>query len=393
MDTKEYRTRTLFKAVDNHPLKNGYWPIGLDVGYSSVKVFGPNSANCFPSYAEINQTDVSVGLSGNTEDRNIMFVGDDGTVWSVGAVAQNAMSVSDTTNGSLSVYGRTRYYDPMFYVLAMVGIASGMRKNPYGDPTGKKIVVQTGLPPKYILSDTDMLVDALKGHHHFKVSFFGGPYEEFDFTLEKEDIFVTDQPMGTLFSIAMDKNMCMLPEARRYFTSRLLILDPGFGTFDTFPVIKQSINRDNCQTFDNLGMKQVLKETSAEIFKQFHFEIPVPAMQRFLESGEVIKREGFHTSKVGFAHILEEKSQAVCNRAIQKIIEIYNPAIEFDYVVITGGTGAAWSQYIRDHEYFRYSDTVKLISGNQGDASYPYLFSNVRGYYIYLYGRVAGKKA
>ena len=99
MDTKEYRTRTLFKAVDNHPLKNGYWPIGLDVGYSSVKVFGPNSANCFPSYAEINQTDVSVGLSGNTEDRNIMFVGEDGTVWSVGAVAQNAMSVSDTTNG------------------------------------------------------------------------------------------------------------------------------------------------------------------------------------------------------------------------------------------------------------------------------------------------------
>lgn len=392
MDTREYRTRTIFKEADNHPLKNGYWPIGLDIGYSSVKVFGPNAVVCFPSYAEENQTDIHIGIGNNQDNnKNITFIGDDGVVWNVGAVAQDSLSVSDTNHGSLAMYGRTRYYDPMFRVLAMVGIAAGLRKNQFGDPTGKKVLLQTGLPPRYITSDTYMILDILKGHHHFKVSFCGGPLEEFDFTLEEADISVTDQPMGTLFSIAMDKNMNLVPDAIKYFTSRVLILDPGFGTFDTFPVIKQSINRDNCQTFDNLGMKQVLKETAEEVLKRYHFEIPVPSMQRYLETGEVIKREGMRTSYVRFDDILEECSRRVCDRALKKIVEIYNPSYEFDYLVITGGTGAAWSNFIRQNEYFMYADTIKLIAGNQGDPSYPYLFSNVRGYYLYLYGRAAAK--
>ena len=68
-------------------------------------------------------------------------------------------------------------------------------------------------------------------------------------------------------------------------------------------------------------------------------------------------------------------------------MEIYNPPMEFDYMAITGGTGAAWSSYIRNSEYFKDCDTVKIISGNQGDPTLPYIFSNVRGYYIYALSR------
>lgn len=228
----------------------------------------------------------------------------------------------------------------------------------------------------------------LSGHHAFSVKFGNGAWIDFDFTLDYNDIGIIDQPQGTLFSIATNPEMRLLPDAKKYFTSRVLVIDPGFGTVDIFPMNKKNTKRDDCQTFAELGMKQVLKLTSDDIFKQFNFEVSVPAMQSYLESGQVIKREGRKTSKVGFDDILEKNSKLVCNEVIEKIVNIYDPAMSFDYMVLTGGTGAAWSSYFRNSEYFKECETMQIISGNQGDPSLPYLYSNVRGYYIFALSRV-----
>ena len=50
MDTKKFRTGTDIIERDNGKL-NGIWPIGLDLGYSGVKMLAPNKAARFPSYA------------------------------------------------------------------------------------------------------------------------------------------------------------------------------------------------------------------------------------------------------------------------------------------------------------------------------------------------------
>ena len=152
-------------------------------------------------------------------------------------------------------------------------------------------------------------------------------------------------------------------------------------------MIQGYVNRDNCQTFTEFGMKQILKQTADEIFDRYNFEISIPAIQQYLESGMVIKKDGRKLSKVSFDDILENASKDVCNKAIEKIMEIYNPPLEFDNMIITGGTGAAWSSYIRNSEYFKECDTVKIVSGNQGDQSLPYIFSNARGYYILAFSQ------
>lgn len=382
--TKDYRTKTIFTAMDNHRLKQT-WPIGLDIGYSSVKVFSGNMAACFPAYAEEDKSSIVIN-PGELDENSIQYKDEDGVMWNVGAAVQNNISVSDATAGSLAIYGRNRYYSPMFKVIARVGIAAGMQENEFGAPGDKKVRIQTGLPPKYIKNDTYLIKDALKGHHKFQVRFGAGPWKTYEFTLSEDDIGVIDQPMGTLMSIATDKNIRMVPDAAKYFRSRLLILDPGFGTFDIVPMISREVRRDNCQTFDSLGMKQVLADTAAEIFDKYHFEIPVPAIQRYLETGEVIKRDGRTYSKVGFDDILEKHSRDICNKALEVTFNTYNPALEYDYIVVTGGTGAAWRQYIEENELIKNCLTVQVIDGNNGDKSLPYLFSNVRGYYILLFG-------
>ena len=298
-------------------------------------------------------------------------------------MAQNSISVSDTSAGSMAIYGRTRYYSPMFKVIMRVGIAAGIRTNRFGSPDGKNLKIETGLPSKYLKSDTADLKSVMVGHHDFSVKFGNGKWQRFVFDIDNTDIDVIDQPEGTLFSIATDPNLRLFPDAAKYFKSRVLIVDPGFGTMDTFPMIRRSINRENCQTYTEFSMKKILELTSNEIFDRYNFEVSVPAIQQFLEEETVIRKEGRKVTRAPFDDILEKHAKDVCSKAIDKIMEVYNPPIEFDYLILTAGTGAAWSSWFRNSEYFKECETLKIISGNHGDPSLPYILSNVRGYYIY----------
>ena len=393
MITAQYRTKTIFMEADNKKVP-GVWPVGLDIGYSGVKVFSGNAIVCFPSYASVSSVESRISIASDTDDdsRSIMYMDEHGTIWDVGADAQDMISVSDTSAGSLAIYGRSRYYSPMFKVIMRVGIAAGIRTNRFGGPEGKALKIQTGLPPKYIISDTADLLSVMAGHHVFKVKFGSGDWESFDFILSEQDISIMDQPEGTLFSIATDRDIRLTKNAARYFNANLLIVDPGFGTLDLFPMFKKKIDRDACQTYPELGMKQVLKDTANEILRRHNFEVSVPAMQKFLETGLVYKREGRRITKVPFDDILEACSRAVCDKTVDKIFEVYGPTLEFDYIVLTGGTGEAWFKMFQENEYLKDCGTVQVIPGNYGDESLPWLFSNVRGYFIFMVTRFAARR-
>jgi len=199
--------------------------------------------------------------------------------------------------------------------------------------------------------------------------------------IQKDNVKVISQPMGTLLSIATLFNGMLSTDAEKYFKSKLLVFDPGFGTADYFP-IKNSRPAES-QTFDNLGMKQVLYDVSEQIKKKYNIDIPVPAFQPFLETGKVnqFDRKKMKSKSIDFSDILEECSKSVCMQNIEKMKELYNYLQEMDYLVITGGCGAAWSSYIRD--YFSDMENLTIISGNQND-KLPYIFSTVRGYYMFM---------
>lgn len=196
-----------------------------------------------------------------------------------------------------------------------------------------------------------------------------------------QDIKVMPQPMGTLISIANENNGVPTPNAQQLFKSRVLIFDAGFGTLDTYHIKNRVIS--SSETFDTLGMKQVLRNTVNSIYAQCGVEISISAMQKYLESGYITKldRRTMKSEPFYFADILEKESKKVCMEAMEKIKELYNYLTETDYLVITGGTGAAWSSFIR--EYLKEMNTLKIISGNINDGL-PYIFANVRGYYMFL---------
>ena len=386
IDTKEFRTKTVFVERNNGDLPD-VWEIALDIGYSSVKVFSPNMVAMFPSYAK--KKNVERGTIGTLPKEFIRYKDlETGEMWLVGQAAQDNIELQDTSDSEAALYGRERYTDPMFAVIARTGLGIAMLENEYGVRGDRPICVQTGLPPEYMRGDKRLLVESLSGRHHFSLRLGWKKEVEFDFTIDPENVFVMSQPMGTLFSVAVDSNHQFVPNASDIFEKNTFVFDAGFGTLDPFPIKNHQLQKS--ETFPDLGMHQILKETCDEIYEKYGQEIPVHAIQRYLDLTTVrcFDQKTFASKDMPFDDILEEASNRICDMALNKIAQIY-PLYEYDYFIITGGTGAAWSKRIK--ERLKNMETLEIIDGGRND-DLPAVFANARGYYMYRYSKIANAR-
>lgn len=380
INTSDFKTKT--EIIDRKNLSfSSAWPVAIDIGYSAVKGFSPNKAFRFPSYARLVEGDV-LSIGQEADDEFLYQDLETGEIWAVGENAIKMIMSNDTQDSIESLYGRNRYYSPMFKVLFRVGLALSIMPNSYGNQNNRPIYLQTGLPPKYLKSDSGILTEVLTGRHHFKFCQGSKGWKEYDIEISKDRIEIIPQPMGTLFSIASDNEGNQIKDAANYFKKRTLIFDPGFGTLDLFNVTDGVIK--GSETSDTLGMKAVLLATCNKIYKKHGVEISVPRMQQVLAKGKFKKfnRLAKETEYIDFSDILERASLEICDKAISHMDSIYNYLSDYDYLVITGGTGEAWEAHIRE-VYRGMEDSLKIISGNQND-NLSYTFSNVRGYYMLL---------
>lgn len=341
--TSNFKTKTSFIERNNGRM-DGIWEIAIDLGYSAVKLFAPNKISRFPSYAK--RVEENFAFAGEVPASSILYRdGATGEVWLVGEYAQNLMSDSDTTDSEASLYGRERYGNTMFRVIAETGLGIGLMGNSEGTPASSdRIVVQTGLPEQY-MGDKEALTDFLAGEHSFSIKIAGKDWEDFHFSISSNDIDVMSQPKGTLFSVCINKDGHFHPDARKYLSSSVIVFDAGFGTLDLFPIRSGAVGKG--ETYSDLGMKRVLQETSRGIREEFHVDIPVPAMQKYLATGKIryMDRKNFKSKEYEFGDILSTASSHVCEEAIMRTADVLD-LLDYNYMIITGGTGAAWFNQI-----------------------------------------------
>lgn len=380
MSSLAFKTRTELLHREN-PSKDNVWVIAEDIGYSSVKLMCPNKVGVFPSYArKITENKMSLKEESPTDIR----YRDSEGMWVIGNLAYEDVNSSEVIESESELFGRNRYNSPMFKVLARTGLAIGLIANSYGNPEGKAIKVQTGLPPKYLKADKEHLTNALSGHHQFDIRIGKAPWQHFDFTLNKEDIFVMPQPLGALVSTTIGKNGKQVSDAKRFFNSNVVIIDPGCGTCDEY-VVKNGKVVDH-DTHPELSMHEVFSRTCKNIFDVYGLDIQVPELQNYLESGtvRVLDTSGPRPKRktCSFENILKENCKKVCNEAIEKLNNRYNYFLDTDLIIATGGTYDAWGNTFSDA--FMDMDDLRIIPGNINEPELSNIYSNVRGYYYYL---------
>ena len=283
MRTSDFKTKTKNVPM-TFPAPKRFWPIGLDMGYSGVKGISPNKAFCFPAYARQLPERVTIMKEASPDD--IRYRDKENGEWAVGSLAYDEVNANDVIDSESELYGRHRFYSPMFLVQARTGIAMGLLENETGmHVNDRKIVIQTGLPPKFEKQDTPDLKAVLSGHHSFDIKIGRKPWRHIEYTLDENDIYVMPQPMGSLVSASINKEGRPVPDSVKFFNSNLIIFDPGFGTVDTYTVVKGVVT--GSETLLNLGMKEVFARTCRDIYDNYKTEILVPELQNMLDEGKV----------------------------------------------------------------------------------------------------------
>lgn len=380
MDTKKFRTKTEFLPTRNEKV-DGAFVIAVDLGYSAVKLFSPNWIARFPNYAR--RVDDEFQFISAPPEETILYKDlDTNEVWIVGKVAQDLIKAGDTTDSESSLYGRERYYNPMFLVTARAALGIGLMENEYGKISNNdRLIIQTGLPERY-MSDKEDLIDVLATTHHFAIKLAKSDWIEFNFYVDEKDIDVMSQPKGALFSVITNENGKFTADAKDFLASDVLVFDPGFGTLDLFSIRAGGVvEKDAGATYDDLGMKRVFQETAKAIKNDYHVDLEVAAMQKNMETGLVrySRRKGldFVTKDYSFDEQLRNASIKVCNEALERVANTVN-LTNYKYMIVTGGTGACWFNEI--HNRLKNLSTLTIVSANRND-KLPFVYANVRGYY------------
>ena len=105
-------------------------------------------------------------------------------------------------------------------------------------------------------------------------------------------------------------------------------------------------------------------------------------------SKDFMVRHHIPTAKYVEVTDFEKACKEVAEMSIKKLYEVSGYFADYDLLVVTGGTGAAWIKYFE--EILSGMEGLEIIPGNHGN-NLPIYLANVRGYYMTAYRKL--KKA
>ena len=363
-----------------YPL-NGTWVISIDIGFSSVKGFCPNSRFCFPSYAKKLDSPL------RTDDPDDIYYRDDTGLYLVGINAQEIVTSSDT-NDTRSLFDRNRYFTKDFQIFLRTAHAIGLMENAVMRKASQMpVFIQTGLPAAYLKEDASKIRAAFTTPGKFEIKLGTGKWRRYDMALRNSELSVMSQPAGTLNSIMVSDDGSFRENARQFMAGNILIADAGFGTFDPYGVINRKVALQ--ESIDNLGMKRILEKASEKIYKDYHIDIRIPQMRKYLRAG-YFKRTDIRrmkSEKIMLAPYIDAACESVAAESLEKLYDMAGFFQDYDILVLTGGTGAAYLPYYK--KALSEMDGLTIIAGNDGN-ELPIYYANARGYYMTAFRNKAG---
>lgn len=373
MNTKNFRTKQEFIKRINPKGKD--FIIGLDAGYSSMKVYHENGHFCFPSFIKhVSEELLTIPGADDILYRDL----ETNDLYMIGKTAQNMVSSTDTNDTESELFSRKRYTQKSFHILCVTAIALALD----GKKDNREIVIQTGLPTAYVEGDSEALKKALCKPVDFELKLGTGNWKRYRYSVKYDNIFIMPQPAGSFYSALIRSNGEYMPDAKDFLYNNILVMDIGFGTFDFYGVKSRAIE---CrESINDIGMREVLKKTSGYILNELNEDIRVPSLQKNLETGVVVyvDEEEMKTDEKPLAPYLEKANDEIFRKAMLKAKAVTNAFREYKYLIIGGGTGEAWYEKIR--EFLSGMKTLQIIPSNRND-NLSFIYSNVRGYYLYRY--------
>lgn len=367
---------TLNEFVNNinfPSLKNKHI-IGLDLGYSSPKCFYEHGYFTFP-----NQVHKCKGeLFGDIPLDTLLYKNDNNEIYLCGKEALNAITSDETF--SEETYSRNHYLQKDFKVIFELALGLACFNKDFCNTNGEDLFIQTGLPPAYKLSDSELLKSIMVGNHKFSVT-RGNITRDFNITLTAEQIDVMSQPMGTFNSLLFNDNGTFSVNAKELMSENVLLLDAGFVTLDKFSIRSHELVNTNSD--NNLGMKRIFEEMRSELSKDYSININIPELRRACENGilKINDRINMTTKDIDLTEYFNRANKKVMDLAFD---EIKDYVFDSKILIVTGGTSALWVDYFKERLK---NLPIKIMMGNE-NTTMSIVYANARGYYFNRYHKM-----
>lgn len=364
------RTRQDFIRMTNP--KGRDYIIGIDVGYSSTVGFHEKGAFIFPSYAR----EIDFGSMQMISDRDIFYRDDDtGTVYLVGYSAQNIIDDEDTNDTEGELFARNRYTSRLFGIICDTAIGLALEHK----HDSRRVIIQTGLPTAYMKQDQRLIRNAFSKNRRFSIKRGEGEWKSYEPHIAPADVHVIAQPMGALYSAMTKSDGTYTQNAMRMLKSNVLVMDIGFGTGDFYGIRDRMV--ECCDSINDIGMHEVLRRVSEKLNEQEGMEVRVPQLQKALERGRAVKfdAETLTSQDVSITEYVNEASNEVMEKAFEKARSITKSFRGYRYLIVAGGTGEAWFDYIAGR--LEGMKTLEVMKSNINDGL-PFVYSIARGYYM-----------
>lgn len=380
--TNLYRTRHEFFNIPMQLPKAPKFIVGLDAGYSGMKVWYERGYFCFPSFVK-ELTDESLNLF---DEKDILYRDNDtGKTYMLGYTAQEMVESGDTNETDSETYDRKRYWNPKFQILckAAIGLAIMSREKEDKRP----IFLETGLPASYLKADSSAMKESLTKPFNFSLKKGNKPWVNINLQITSENIHLMAQPAGALYSALIGKDAKYSADTKKLLFGKTLVADFGGGTADFYGIKNRRIVC--CESFLNIGSGEILKRVSKLIMDEYGEDIRSQALQHNLETGYIIclNEETMEQESKPIGELVKQASHEVFLEAMMRSRSITNTFRDYETLIVAGGTGEAWFEDIQ--QYLAGMKTLQILPSNINATDVPFLYSVARGYYQFRYMSMA----
>lgn len=372
--------------------------IAVDPGFDTIKVIANGKFFKFPFNTE--KTDEKKISNMTVADDFILYRNKDNETWRIGQYARELIfekkDSSDIEEKMKSFYSEKRFVSDEFTIGLRTAIAMAVSElGLYDEINNINIFIMVALPHSVRDNYSTQVKSILCGNHDYFVKIGKEPEEEYTYIIEEDNIFTVSQTVASILGETSDDDG-NIDEDKFYYLSDgpTLVIDGGFYTIGEVAVDRGgSINEEKTFSDTEHAMKNINMEIAKELEDQR------PDIKYYVIEYLMTKNDGkVKYLNDGKADIIDlnilkkDKIKEMSYRFIESLNKKYNNLLDFNYVLVTGGTGACYYDYLKEYYVGKgivEEDRLILTNNILNGKAFNIEFAIAAGAYKGLKGKVA----
>ena len=337
--------------------------ISIDPGFDSLKVVA--NGEIFKIPFSVQETDERKMTDYGIKTNLLLYHDTFGCTYRVGAYAQDF--IYEHKNDKLideqmdTFYSESRFTSKEFIVGLRTVIALSIEKNRISSTEPLDISLMVALPHAIREKYTAAVIGAVAGNHKFSLKHGETDYVTYQFSIKEHQIFTVSQTIAAIIGETSNDRGNINKEKFFYLTNGpTLVIDGGYYTMGLVSVSRGgSVDNEKTESDIMHAMRNVNIAIANEI-KDKRPDIKHYVMEYMIQNNQKIRyMQDNKAHSIDLAELKKKYTKTICDDFIKYLNDKYNSLLDFNYIMVTGGTGASFFEQLK-----QYYVSNEIISNN-----------------------------